>query len=232
MGTARTEFTINAKVQGFAQAQRGLGGLGKETTNIFKQQLKGSKDSSKMLKKMKEDLKGLTQVQGALLQTLKESGAVGSKSYREIDRALKDVTRDAIRVERVVSSMDKALGKAGKTGKSTAEELKKAMGKGGFAQGLLQGIAPGAAQGLQRGPGMRRQAFGMALGGAARGAAGSMFGGIGALAQGLQSIRMLVQWVTLSAIDQFDPHADLFLRRVPSRFSCAARDELGHIESG
>jgi len=185
MPQARTDLIVQAKAKGFAETQRGLGQLSKASQKAFQSQVKGGKDAQKTLEDMKGRLKDLSEIQMGLIKALSEAGDTGSQSYKEISQALKATERDTTRLSKTIGNMEKALGRAKEQGNAFQKAMEKTMAKGGFVQGFAQGVG---VQGLQRGPGMWRQAGGMAMGGAARGLAGTPFGGIQSLAQGLSSV--------------------------------------------
>lgn len=104
----------------------------------------------------------------------KIKGSLGSlrKEYRETTKALQDLIKTQ-----------------GQQTKQAEESQRKMARSGAFTQGLLQGAAPGAAPlFLQRGPGMARQAAGMAIGNMGRAGVGGSFTGVQGLQQFLGSI--------------------------------------------
>jgi len=178
VGTQNTNLVINAKTKGYAEAQR-------QTATLI-----GGTEKS---------LKGLVTKQSELTKSLSSMGDKGSKAYKAIAKELRAVDKEAGQVERTLKRLDRAFDRQDRKERQRTQEAEKrsraSAKQGAFGQGFLQGAAPSTATFLQRGPGMRRQAMGMAAGAGARrlgqgamSVAGSPFTGAQGLAQGLMSI--------------------------------------------
>ena len=185
----RTDVLISAKTKGFAQAQQEATRITRNNAKAIEQQVKGFASTGKSMKqvekevsRLEEVLQGLAKKQLAINQLMEEMGDKAGPSYKQLQQELKNVDREAQRVTRTIQAMERAFG--------TERERRQ-----GFRQGLWQGAAPEIAGYLQRGPGMRRQMIGQAIGAGARrmggGAmalAGAGFTGMQGISQALQSI--------------------------------------------
>ena len=184
----QTDVKAKFSLIGVAEVQRDLGRLHKSNEKAVKAQLKDTKTSQEEVKKLRDRLKDLTITQIAMMKAVSETGDKGSKEYKELAKALKGVEREGARVERTIKRVERVIGDT----TVKVKDLERTMAKGSFAQGLMQGAMPRTSGLLQRGPGMKRQVAGQMLGRGVRGVGGAIggtpFGGIGAIAQGLQSI--------------------------------------------
>jgi hypothetical protein len=152
-----------------------------------------TKGAEKVKKTVNEIQKGLgkKELAGGMTE-LDRMTARNARQMAGLSRHLKDVTKSLQGMARTVKTVGKLadeLKKAGKNAKETGDNVKKTqqeLRKGAFSQGLAQGMGFGPF--LQRGPGMSRQAMGMAAGGLMRGVGSSPIRGAQALAQGLGSI--------------------------------------------
>lgn len=186
----RTDLIISGKTRGFAEVQQQTARVAREASKIIDNQVKGFETSGKSMqvvegevKRLEKVLQGLATRQASINQLMEKSGDKGSDQYKALAAELKKVDQEAGRVTRTIGNLDRAF--------SRRREQRQ-----GFVQGLAQGVAPGAATFLQRGPGMRRQMAGQAIGGLARGGAraagtaltGGLFMGAEGLAQGISQI--------------------------------------------
>lgn len=185
----RTDVLISAKTKGFAQAQQEATRITRNNAKAIEQQVKGFASTGKSMKqvekevtRLEEVLQGLAKRQLAINQLMEQMGDKAGPSYKQLQQELKNVDKEAQRVTRTIQSMERAFG--------TERERRQ-----GFRQGLWQGAAPEIAGYLQRGPGMRRQMIGQAIGATGRrmagGAAalvGSGFTGMQGVSQALMSI--------------------------------------------
>ncbi len=163
MADVKTNIVVTAKPQGFAKLRDEAGRLNEEVRKGTRGQAEGMNDAAKSADKFGD----------------------------AVDKALKSIIGSA-RAREELKKMTVQMGDLTKE----VDRLKKKLGETSQAQGaLLQGFAQGAIPGmtfLQRGPGMRRQMVGMAMGRAARGVAGAgmgaLGGGVGGLVGGIQQI--------------------------------------------
>jgi hypothetical protein len=189
----RTDLTLSLKTQGFGQGQQELARVTRDAQKAIDQQVKGFESSGKAMgavekevKRLEGVLQGFAKRQAAINQLMEELGDKATPEYKALAAELKNVDREAQRVSRTISSLDRAF--------SRQREQRQ-----GFAQGLMQGLAPGAMTFLQRGPGMRQQMMGAALGGAARGGVraagttltGGMFSGAEGVVQGISQMPLV-----------------------------------------
>jgi hypothetical protein len=160
------------KTQGMAQGQQETARVAREAQKAIDAQVKGFATSGKSMQavekeigRLEETLQGLAVRQAAINREMEKVGDTGTKEYKALSRELKQVRQEAGQVTGAISSLDRAF-------------LKAKASRQGFAQGLMQGFAPGVAGYLQRGPGMRQQMMGAAIGGFARRGLGAVGGGL------------------------------------------------------
>lgn len=188
----RTDVLIQAKTKGFARAQQEAARISRENAKAIDAQVKGFASSEKGMvsvekevKRLEGTLQDLANRQMAINQLMGKVSDKASPAYKDLSKQLKDVNQEAQRVTRTITSLDRAFARQREQ-------------RQGFVQGLMQGVAPGAMTFLQRGPGMRQQMMGAAIGagarrfvGAAPSAVGGMFQGPMAAVQALQSIPLV-----------------------------------------
>lgn len=182
MAETRTDLLVQAKAKGFQEVQQ-------QATKIIDAAAKATASQAKGFSKLegagrayKKEIKALeTQLKDLAKQQLATTRAMegmdkGAKVYKQLGENLKNLNTQYGKIAGMKSKLQEVFG-AGAGGKPlTAQD----MAKGGFMQGLVQG---GLHVDLQRGPGMWRQAAGMATGTMLRGFAAAPFGGV----QGMQS---------------------------------------------
>lgn len=163
----RTDLALSLKTKGFAQGQQELARVTRDTQKAIEQQVKGFETTGKAMgavdkeiKRLEGVLQGFAKQQAAINQLMEEMGDKTSKEYKALASELKNVDREAQRVTRTISVLDRAF-------------MRQRAQREGFVQGLGQGLAPGVAGFIQRGPGMRRQMVGQAVGAGIRGVAGA-----------------------------------------------------------
>lgn len=193
----RTDLLLSMKTQGFAKGQQETARVAREAQKAIDAQVKGFATSGKSMgvvekeiNRLEEALQGLAVRQAAINREMEKVGDKGTKEYKALAAELKMVRQEAGQVTATISGLDRAF-------------MKARASREGFAQGLMQGFAPGIAGYLQRGPGMRQQMIGAAVGGFARrgvqtlGAGaraagttltGGMFAGAQGVAQGLGAL--------------------------------------------
>ena len=177
------EVVISAKTKGFAQAQQEAARIARDNAKAIDAQVKGFASTGKAMgeveketKRLEGVLQGLAKRQVAINRLMEQTPDKASKAWKELQQELKKTDQEAQRVQRTISTMDRAFARQREQ-------------RQGFAQGLLQGAAPGAMTFLQRGPGMRMQAAGAAIGGVGRQLVGAGAAGIsGGLLQGPQGL--------------------------------------------
>lgn len=189
----RTDVLISAKTKGFAQAQQEAARITRENAKAIDAQVKGFATTGKAMgavekeiKRLEGSLQGLAKKQAAINQLMEKMGDKATPGYKALADELKRVDQEAQRVTRTIGTLDRAF-------------MRQREQRQGFAQGLAQGIAPGAMTFLQRGPGMRRQMVGAAIGAGIRGtgraalgtATGGMFQGMQGVISGLQGIPLV-----------------------------------------
>jgi hypothetical protein len=188
MAETRTDFVVQGKAKGFQevqqQANKVIDAAQKATANQTKGFTKlegGSRAFRKEIKQLDRELKDLTKQQLATTKAM-EGMEKGTKVYRQLGQNLKDLNQQYSKLSGMKGKLMELFGPRAKDKTPlTAED----MAKGGFMQGLVQGST---GINLQRGPGMWRQAAGMAMGTMGRGFAGAAFGGVQAMQQGLAGI--------------------------------------------
>lgn len=177
------EVVISAKTKGFAQAQQEAARIARDNAKAIDSQVKGFASTGKAMgeveketKRLEGVLQGLAKRQVAINRLMEQTPDKASKAWKELQQELKKTDQEAQRVQRTISTMDRAFARQREQ-------------RQGFAQGLLQGAAPGAMTFLQRGPGMRMQAAGAAIGGVGRQLVGAGAAGMsGGLLQGPQGL--------------------------------------------
>lgn len=188
MAETRTDLLFQAKAKGFQevqqQANKIIDAAQKATANQAKGFSKlegGSKAYRKEIKGLEKDLKDLARQQLATTKAM-EGMKKGSDVFKQLHENLKNINAQYSRLSTMKGKLQELFGAKGPGGQPlTAQD----MARGGFMQGLVQG---GLNVNLQRGPGMWRQAAGMAIGGMGRGFAGAPFGGVQGMQQGLAGI--------------------------------------------
>jgi len=184
MAETRTDLVVNARAKGFQQVQQQAGKLVDQATKAAANQAKGYTKMAgstsayrKEVKELEKQLANLSKQQLATMKAMQGMDKV-SNTYKQLKENLKNLGSEAVLTGKKIALTHQAFGPRGATGGPlTARQ----MGAGGFVQGLAQG---GLGISLQRGPGMWRQAAGMAVGGMARAAAEMPFGGV----EGLQNL--------------------------------------------
>jgi hypothetical protein len=151
------------------------------------------KDVQKQIGNVQDHLTELHKEQAAVTSVMREMGDKSGPAYDKLKDYLKTVTAESKTAQRQVENLTKAFREQSKEADRAAREAEQR--RGAFAQGLAQGGLPFPAPFLQRGPGMGRQAAGMAVGmgvmgagRAARGVGAAAFGGVQGMAQGISSI--------------------------------------------
>ena len=188
MAETRTDLLVQAKAKGFQevqqQASKVIDAAAKATTNQIKgfAKLEGAgRAYKKEIKALEPQLIDLTKQQLATTRAM-EGMAKGSKVYQQLGQNLREINTQYSKLAGMRDKLKELFGPRGGPGQPlTAKD----MARGGFMQGLVQG---GLHVDLQRGPGMWRQAAGMATGTMLRGFAGAPFGGVGGVQQGLAGI--------------------------------------------
>lgn len=173
------EVVISAKTKGFAAAQQDAARIARDNAKAIDAQVKGFASTGKAMgvveketKRLENVLQDLAKRQVAINRLMEQTPDKASKAWKALQKELKQTDQEAQRVQRTIQTMDRAFARQREQ-------------RQGFAQGLLQGAAPGAMTFLQRGPGMRMQAAGAAIGGVARQAVGAGMAGVtGGLLQG------------------------------------------------
>ena len=183
----KTEVIVNAKAKGFQQVQQQAGKLMDAATKAAATQAKGytklegnTKAYRAEIKKLESSLRSLEKQQ---LQTLKALGQTDrtSKAYKALHEQFRNLNAEAQRLAQQKGFVQKLYGPKGPGGRPLTDAD---MARGGF----MQGFAGSMGIPLQRGPGMWRQAAGVAAGTMLKGAAGAPFGGVSGVAQGLAGI--------------------------------------------
>ena len=186
----RTDVLISAKTKGLAQAQQEITRITRENSKAIDAQVKGFASSGKAMKavgketkRLEDSLQTLAKRQLAINQLMGAAKDKGASSYRALADEMKNVEKEASRVQRTLQTLETAFGKTWAK-------------KQGFMQGMGQGLAPGAMTFLQRGPGMKSQMMGAALGAGARGTARAAVGtATGGLFQGMQGVISGIQGI-------------------------------------
>ena len=180
----RTELLLAYKSKGYAEVQQQSSKLAESAARANEKQAKGYSAVGKEVDRLKDRLKDLAEEQSDLNRQLEMISDKASPAYKRLAGRFKEVQQEGSRVERVIRSMERAF----KDQTKAMEDMQK---RGAFLQGFVQGAVPGAAF-MQRGPGMGRQAVGMAAGRAVRGFGGALaqtpFGGAQAIAGALREI--------------------------------------------
>lgn len=181
--TSETTVIIGAKTKGFVRAGQEAAKITKAAASAAKEQLKNTKDVEKELGRMGSQLKDLARHQVSLNREMEKVGKA-TDTYKRLSGQLKEVNKQQDELQRSARNVERAFKDQSKAVTSAQ------MARGGFAQGLVQGVAPGAF--IQRGPGMRQQMVGMAVGRAARGVVGGLarapFSGLSGIGQALAAI--------------------------------------------
>lgn len=183
--TTETKVIIGAETKGFVRAGQEAAKITKAAAAAAKEQLKNTKEVEKELGRMGGQLKDLARHQVSLNREMEKVGKA-TDTYKKLSGQLKEVNKQQDELQRAARNVERAFKDQGKA--VTAAQ----MAKGGFAQGFIQGAVPGVGPFIQRGPGMRQQAAGMAIGRGIRGvgaaATGAAFGGMQGLVNALQSV--------------------------------------------
>ena len=188
MAETRTDLVVNARAKGFQQVQQQAGKLVDQATKAAANQAKGYTKMAgstsayrKEVKELEKQLANLSKQQLATMKAMQGMDKV-SNTYKQLKENLKNLGSEAVLTGKKIALTHQAFGPRGATGGPlTARQ----MGAGGFVQGLAQG---GLGISLQRGPGMWRQAAGMAVGGTARAGIGAPFGGVEGLQRFIASL--------------------------------------------
>jgi len=184
MAEIRTDLTLQYKSKGYSEVNQQVSKLAESASHANEKQAKGYSMVGNEVGRLKERLKDLAEEQADLNRQLEMIGDKASPAYKKLANQFKEVQSEGSRVERVIRSMERAF----KDQTKSMEDMQK---RGAFLQGFMQGAVPGAAF-MQRGPGMGRQAIGMAVGRAARGVAGGLastpFSGAQGIASALREI--------------------------------------------
>lgn len=180
MPEVKTDLVINARTKGFQKSGQDAQKLGREGSKATRAVAKETMGLEAALKKLADEQ---VKVASAMVQ----AGDKGSGAYKKLADQLKRVQKESSGVEKTIRSLERAYGGMNEKARQAQDIQQKAQARGGFAQGFMQAAMPGA-QFMQRGPGMWRQAAGVAAGGVARGMAMTPFTGVQGIVQALQSL--------------------------------------------
>ena len=187
MAETRTDLVINAKAKGFEEAQQKASKVVAQAAKAASEQAKGfgklessSRAYKKEIKALEKQLADLNKQQLATLKSMQ--GMDKSRTvWKQAKENLKDLGAEAARLNQTLAHTKEAFGPKGPSGKPLTSAD---MARGGFTQGLAQGFGVQ----LQRGPGMWRQAAGLAVGQMGRATLGAPFGGVSGLQNAVASI--------------------------------------------
>lgn len=187
---AETELRVNAKAQGFAQAQQQISAAVTAAQKATQAQVKGfaalesgGRRYRKEIAALEKQLKDLGKQQLATTKAL-EGTEKGTKIYAVLTRQVQDLNKEYAKTSTIKQRMQTLFGKQKDQGLLTPEDL----ARGGFMQGLMQGAIPSVFAQMQRGPGMWRQAMGTSLGTFGRGVVQAPFGGVEGMQQAFAGI--------------------------------------------
>lgn len=199
----RTNVVVSAQTKGFDQALQKTLGMNTKALDGLKKQAQAFSSVQKEISGMEGKLGSLIKKQLDLTKQLKNVKE-GTIAYNELSEMLEKVNDDSEKLEKTIRLTERAYRNEARAARQLAGAQKTVMdqqqraqqqSKWAGTQGFFQGAAPGMAPlFLQRGPGMMRQAAGMALGGGIRrgiGAGAGMFQGIGGLQQAAAGIPVI-----------------------------------------
>lgn len=187
MSEHKTEVIVNARAKGFQQVQQQATKLVDSATKAATNQTKGYSTMEKSTRSYRKEIKAL---EGQLrdlgkeqLRTLKAMEGVSRVTplYKQLHETFKNLNADSQRLNQRLALTKNLFGPKGAGGRPLTDAD---MARGGFTQGFAQSLGLN----LQRGPGMWRQAAGAATGTMLKGFAGSPFGGVSGVTQGLAGI--------------------------------------------
>jgi len=201
MPEMRSSLVLTAETKGFEKALRQTLGLNKAALADLKKQAAQFVTMQAEVKGLEKQLGSLVKQELELAKTMSKVDDKSSGRYRKMQTDLKAVQEQSRNLNRIINLQKQAysgtadaaqrLNRAqSQIRQQQAREAQQSRWAG--MQGFMQGAAPGMAPlFLQRGPGMWRQAAGMAAGGMVRGAAGAPFAGVAGMQQAMASIPII-----------------------------------------
>jgi hypothetical protein len=164
--------------------------VAKEFEQLEKMDFKTAQDS---IGRLKRHLSELGKEQTAVTEVMSRMKDTADPAYKRLGEHLKTIGQESRETERRIRNLHQSFEKQAAAEKKAASDADKV--KGAFAQGMAQGGFSLPAIGLKRGPGMGRQAAGMAVGMTLRGGingarnfGSAAFGGVQGMAQSLSAI--------------------------------------------
>lgn len=197
----RTRVVVQGETKGLDRVLQQVLGINEKSSKGMLSQAKAYKSVQTEVDKYQKQLRDLAKRQLDLSKQMVQTSDKASPGYKRLVESLREIKKESRDTEEVIRNLGKAFSDQADSAKKV-QRVQEQMGReqrreeqqrrGAFSQGFLQAAAPGMASlFLQRGPGMRRQAMGMAVGGlmsrAVKGGVG-MFTGLQGMQQSLSAI--------------------------------------------
>lgn len=181
MPEVRTDLIVTMKPKGFAEAQQKISAAAKEALKVSSEQVKGFASAGrgasmvgKEVDRLKKRMEDLVRAQTSAIKAMEGMDDKASPAFADLNKTLETTVSEIAKIDGAVRNLERTF------------QAKRRS----FSQGFLQGAVPGAF--IERGPGMYRQAAGVAAGRAGRGVAGGLagipFGGAQSVVQAVSAI--------------------------------------------